>query len=267
MEISRRQNFSEVKTEFCKGMIGYWLETPLTQALIADTGAIAIAISIIGFNRMAPDMGASFQAMVETLPRHGFASATRIRAIVDLLHEKEAVLKVPHDSDGRRLMILPTDHLMASFRTWFRCALGPVSKLFALPDAADAIAARPDLVERYITSIMLRQAVDGFTIFDNWPEAQTFSDRRHGYILMLHLASANEASIDIPRAALAESYGVSPAHITSMLCAAETQGWLRRKPRSSAVLLAPEFQARLDLWVARELAIIGLWLEAKLASV
>lgn len=265
-ELRQHPAFAAAKAEFCDRIMVCWLETPLTRALIADTGAMAIAISIVGYNRMTPGGGASLQAMIATLPKHGFASATRIRAIVDLLHEKGAVEKKPHDIDRRRIMILPTDLLLASFRAWFQCVIAPVSRLFSLTHSAETLATIPGLVERYVTSIMLRQALDGFTIFDDWPEAQTFLDRKHGYALMLRLASAVGETINVPRAAFAQAYGVSPSHITAMLCAAEVQGWLRRDPQSNAVKLTPEFQDRLDLWVARELAIIGLWLEAKLGN-
>jgi hypothetical protein len=114
---------------------------------------------------------------------------------------------------------------------------------------------------------MLRQVVDGFTIFAGWPEAEAFMNRRHGYLLMLTLAGATGGTIDINRARTAKWYGVSPAHVATMLADAEAHGWLVRRQPSSIVELDPAFADRLDLWVARELAIVALWLEAKRPTV
>jgi hypothetical protein len=51
-----------------------------------------------------------------------------------------------------------------------------------------------------------------------------------------------------------------------MLADAEAHGWLVRRQPSSIVDLDPGFADRLDLWVARELAIVDLWLQAKRPS-
>jgi DNA-binding IclR family transcriptional regulator len=70
----------------------------------------------------------------------------------------------------------------------------------------------------------------------------------------------------VHRAAMAERFGVSPAHIAGMLADAEEAGWLRREQPSSRVVLDPAFAEKLDIWIARELTIVGMWIEAKFGT-
>ena len=110
---------------------------------------------------------------------------------------------------------------------------------------------------------MLRHLMDGFTLMDGMPEVEAFMHRRHGYLLLLELAAQEDRHVEIARAHLAERYVVSPAHIAGVLAEAERQGWLTRKPLSSEVEVSPAFADVLDSWIARELAIVGMWIEAK----
>lgn len=257
--------FPEAKAAFCAIVPRCWLDTPLNRILIADTGAMAIAITITGFSRISAEAGASLQVVIDTLVAGGLASATRVRAMIDMLAARGALTVTAHPSDGRRLVIAPTELLFESLRIWFRGVMEPVSQIFVLPAAAEIVAATPNLAERYFTAVMLRQGLDGFTIFDDWPEAQMFADRRMGYVLMLHLAGATSLQVAVSRGDLALRYGVSASHITALLGHAEAHGWMARHPHSSMVTLAPDFARRLDLWVAREIAVVGMWLEAKLS--
>jgi hypothetical protein len=201
--------------------------------------------------------------MIRGLEAGRIASGNRARSLISMLKRAGGVEAVPHSDDGRRIKLVPTPLLQQTHRDWMGSVLGPLSEIAELAAAPQELAAEPRLAERYITSIMLRQVVDGFTIFAGWPDAEAFMNRRHGYLLMLALAGAEDRTIDINRAQTARRYGVSAAHIATMLADAEAHGWLVRRPQSSVVELDPAFADRLDLWVARELAIVALWLDAK----
>lgn len=258
--------FPVAKQRFCTEVPAMWLASPLNRRLIADTGAMAVSITVTGLNRLDPVHGASLETMIRGLEAGGLASGNRARSLVAMLKRAGGVDSVPHPQDGRRLKLVPTPLLQQTHRDWLLSVLGPLSEVADLPGTPQELAAEPRLAERYITSIMLRQVVDGFTIFDGWPEAEAFMNRRHGYLLMLALAGATGPSIDINRARTARWYGVSPAHVATMLADAEAHGWLVRRRPSSIVDLDPGFAERLDLWVARELAIVDLWLQAKRPS-
>ncbi|TRW17520.1 helix-turn-helix domain-containing protein [Glacieibacterium frigidum] len=263
-ELRQHPAFADAKLAFCTGVTDWWLGVPINRALMSDTGAIAVAVTITGLSRTSAERGASLQTVIDALSAGGLASATRIRAMIDILAAKGAVAITPHPSDKRRLVIAPTEVMLESLRLWLRAVLDPVARLFDLPAAPDEIAAIPGIAERYFTTVMLRSGVDGFSIFDNWPEAQVFSDRRQGYVLMLHLAAATGAEMAVPRAALAARYFVSASQITALLVEAERHGWLERLP-GGMVRLTPVFADRLELWVAREIAVVGMWVEQKLA--
>lgn len=265
-ELRADPHFRIAKREFCENMTRCWLDTPLSRALISDIGTMAIAITIVGSCQVKGEDGASLQTMIDMLVAGRLASATRIRAVMDMLRDKGAIEIRPHREDGRRLTIVPTPLLLHSFDVWFTCAFGPVARLFPLPPDAQARAARALLSRRYVATVMRRKALDNFTIFDDWPDVQAFSDRRHGYVLLLHLAGDSQCEVQVSRDELARRYGVSPSHITSLLVFGERQGLLQRIGRTSAVRLAPGFVDRLDLWVAREIAIVGMWIESKLVE-
>lgn len=255
--------FPVAKQRFCTEVPAMWLASPLNRRLISDTGAMAISITITGLNRLDPVNGASLETMIRGLEASQFASGNRARSLIAMLKRAGGVDSVPHPHDGRRLKLVPTPLLQQTHRDWLLSVLGPLSEVADLPAPPEELAAEPRLAERYITSIMLRQVVDGFTIFEGWPEAEAFMNRRHGYLLMLALAGAADGTVDINRARTARWYGVSPAHVATMLADAEAHGWLVRRQPSSLVDLDPPFADRLDLWVARELAIVDLWLQAK----
>ena len=90
--------------------------------------------------------------------------------------------------------------------------------------------------------------------------------RRHGYILMLELAKDGGLDVDVGRNRLAQKFGVSTAHIATIVADAESEGWLKRNPQSSIVTLDRVFADRLNLWVARELALLAMWVEPRFCT-
>jgi DNA-binding MarR family transcriptional regulator len=261
--VKAHTRFSIAKAKFCNDVPKHWLSSPINHTLIADTGAYAITIAIIGLNRIYRVDGASMQTVIKALEASGLASATRIRSLIDILVHRGAIRVVPHENDRRRRRLEPTPALIEAQRGWFESVLMSVSEVFDLPMPAHDLAHLPELVERYLTGVMLRHVIDHFTIFDGFPEVEAFMNRRHGYLLMLQLAGSNSLVTEVGRSKLARQLGVSPAHIATMLADAEARGWLRRVQPSSQIVLNPEFSTMLDTWVARELAIVGLWIEAR----
>ena len=194
------------------------------------------------------------------------ASATRVRTLVDMLQHHGAIEIVPSERDRRSLRLVPTDLLHDTHLVWLESVLPAVTEMFVLPPLQADREALRGLARRYATSIMLRNLMDRFTIFDGFPEVETFMNRRHGYLLVLELACHDGLHTEVRRAEAAKRYGVSPAHIATLLADAEKKGWLTRVPRASDVELSSWFAERLDIWVAREIAIVGLWLQTKLGG-
>lgn len=262
-EFLAHPSFGKARSRFREDVTTHWLSSPLRRTLIADTGAMAVAITVTGLHRLDPANGASLEMVTTGIAAAGLASANRVRGIVEMLVHEGAVEVLPHPHDRRRHRLIPTGLMHADHQAWLASVLRPLSLLMPLGAEPEDLAARPHLAERYITSIMLRQAVDGFTIFEGWPEAIAFMNRRQGYLLMLMLADHRQGQVTVNRAHVARRFGVSPAHVATMLADAEAMGWLSRMPHASDIALAPDFAQRLNRWVARELAIVALWLEAK----
>jgi DNA-binding MarR family transcriptional regulator len=253
------------KKRFCTDIPNFWLASEFRRTLIADTGAYALVIAITGLNRTDKENGASIELLAAALSKSGLASETRVRALVAQLQDQGVIQVVRHEQDNRRRRIIPTDALRNFQQQWFRTVLEPACEVFDLAMSAEALSGHAELAERYLTGVMLRHLIDKFTIFDGYPEVEAFMNRRHGYLLMLQLAGETDLVTDVAREKVANQFGVSSAHIAIMLAEAEAKGWLTRHTPSSRISLQPEFAERLDIWVSREIAIVGLWVEAKLA--
>ncbi len=241
------------------------LHNHFRHTINADTGAFALAITVTGMNRLQKN-GATVEAVVFALTAGGFASATRIRAMIDQMEDRGLIRVISDPEDKRRKRLELTDIFIAAERDWFEAVLNCVGMIFPLPDTPHNLAHGPDVLERYLTGIMLRSVMDQFTLMEGMPEIEAFMNRRHGYLLMLRLAGRDGLETEVHRTAMAEQFGVSAAHIAGMLADAEHAGWLRREQPSSRVLLDPDFAEKLDIWIARELTIVGLWIEAKFGA-
>jgi DNA-binding MarR family transcriptional regulator len=262
-QLRAHPRFAEARSRFCADVPGRWMETPLKRWLIADTGGLAVALCITGMHRLFPEQGAQLQMIIRALTAANVASAARVRALVDQLVHRGGISIEPSPVDRRAHRLVPTDLLVESHLSWFDSVLPAVAMLFPLPPIPDDTTARQELSCRYVTSIIMRQSMDGFTIYDGFPEMAAFMERRQGYLLMLDLAAPGTLHVPLSRSDAARRYAVSPQHVSALLTNAEEQGWLTRD-RSGTIHLSPDFATRLEVWVARELAIVGLWLVMKL---
>lgn len=263
VDVKADPRFAAAKSRFCRDVPASRLHTWFRHTLSADTGAFALGIAIIGLNRLDPHGGAPVKLVTGPLTAAGFASPNRVKALLDQMLHAGLLEKSRNPNDARRRKLVPTERFMAAHREWFEAVLGAVGEVFALPATPSELAYRPDLVESYLTGVMLRHLMDGFTLMEGMPEVEAFMHRRHGYLLLLELAAQQDRHAEIARARLAERYGVSPAHIAGVLAEAEQNGWLMRRTLSSQVVLSAAFADTLDTWIARELAIVGLWIQAK----
>ena len=264
--IAAHPRFRAAKSRFCRDVSAGRLHELFRHTLSADTGSFALGVAIIGMNRLYPVDGASMKLITGPLGAAGFASATRVRALLDMMVHAGVIALVPHPADRRRRKYVPTPLYLEAQRGWFDAVLGAVAELGGLPQAARPPAPDTSLVERYLAGVMLRHLIDGFTLMEGMPAVEVFMARRHGYLLLLELAAQRDRHVEIARARLADRYRVSSAHIAGMLAAAEQEGWLQRHEHSSAVELSPAFAATLDEWIARELAIVAMWVEQKFGN-
>ena len=256
--------FAEARARFCADVPARWMATPLQRWLIADTGGLAVALCISGMHRLFPEQGAQQQMIINALTAAGVASASRVRTLVDQLAHRGGISIEPSQHDRRARRLVPTRLLADTHRSWLESVLPAVGMVYALPAIAADAEARREIANRYVTSIIMRQSMDGFTIYDGFPEMAAFMERRQGYLLMLDLAASGDTSVPLNRSDAANRYAVSAQHVSALLGHAESEGWLKRT--RSGVELTPDFAQRLNIWVARELAIVGLWLQMKLGQ-
>jgi|JI8StandDraft_2_1071088.scaffolds.fasta_scaffold06721_2 hypothetical protein len=260
--LRQHPRFAEARARFCADVPARWMATPLQRWLIADTGGLAVALCITGMHRLFAEQGAQQQMIINALTAAGVASASRVRTLVDQLSHRGGITIEPSPHDRRALRLVPTQMLDETHLSWLESVLPAVGMVHDLPALPAEAGGRRDLACRYVTSIIMRQSMDGFTIYDGFPEMAAFMERRQGYLLMLDLAASGDTSVTLNRSDAAHRYAVSPQHVSALLAHAESQGWLART--RAGVDLTPDFADRLNIWVARELAIVGLWLQMKL---
>lgn len=263
-ETRRHPAFSAARHRFTADVPLSRLFIQTRHDLNADTGSFALIMNVVAHNRIDPINGAAVSTIIRTLEQAGVASATRLRALIDQMIDRGMMRAYSDPQDRRRKRLELTEPFVESQRNYFETVLESVAMVFDLPDTPHALANMPELMERYWTSVVLRAGHDNFVLMEGMPEIASFMDRKHGYLLMLELAGAHGLATDVHRAAMAERYGVSPAHIAGMLADAEKKGWVRRALPSSQIILAPAFAEQLEIWIARELTIVGMWIEAKL---
>lgn len=265
-ELLKHPRFEEAKRHHCREVPATRLHQYFRHTLDADAGAFGLGIAIIGLNHFDKINGASIETVIFALERGGIASATRVRAMVDILEHEGMLQILPNEHDKRRKRLVFTEPFMTAQRHWFEAVLTGTAMIFDLPGAPAELAFAPKMLERYINGVMLRNFVDGFTIFEGMPEIEAFMLRKHGFLLLLQIAGTQGLEVEVDRSELAERFGVSRTHIAAMLRDAEAAGWLKRQPPSSRIILDPAFRESLDLFVSRELAIVGMWFEARAAS-
>lgn len=255
--------FPEARLRFARDVSAARLHSRFHSILTADTGAFALIIAVTGLNRIDKVYGAALTTVVQALTRSGFASPTRVRALINQMVDRGLMAVQAHPDDKRRKRLLLTQPLLAAERDWFEAVLISVALVFSLPATPHALAHRSDVLERYFTSVMLRSLLDNFTLLEGMPEIEAFMNRRHGYLLMLHLACADGPMIEVNRTTMAQNFGVSSAHNAIMLSDAEAAGWLKRDLPSNRIVLSEPFAEQLEIWIAREIVIVGMWVEAK----
>jgi DNA-binding MarR family transcriptional regulator len=262
-DVVNHPRFAEAKRRLCRDVPDSRLHRYFRHTLDADAGAFGLGIAIVGLNHFDKVNGASMETVIFALEKGGIASATRVRAMVDILEHQGMLQVLPNEHDKRRKKLVFTEPYMEAQRHWFEALLGATALVFDLPGTPHELAFAPTMLERYINGVMLRNFVDGFTIFEGMPDIEAFMLRKHGFLLMLELAAADGLEADIDRSGMAERFDVSRAHIATMLHDAEAHGWLKRNPPSSRIDLDPAFRRSLDLFVSREMTIVGLWFEAR----
>ena len=256
-------SFPKARLRFAREVSAARLQNPFRKILTADTGAFALIIAVTGLNRIDKVHGAALTTVVQALTHAGFASATRARGLIDQMVDRGLMTLKTNPQDRRRKRLQLTEPFLAAERDWFEAVLGSVALVFHVPDTPHAFAHRAEVLERYLTSVMLRSLMEGFTLMEGLPAIEAFMDRRHGYLLMLHLASAEGRVVEVHRTTMAQAFGVSAAHIAIMLSDAEAAGWLKRDLPSNSVTLGDPFAEQLEIWIAREIVIVGQWVEAK----
>jgi DNA-binding MarR family transcriptional regulator len=262
----RHSAFADARLRFCSGVSACWAASALRRRVMNDVGTMGIAVAITAMNRLYPEEGAQPEALVAAAQAAGVAGRSRVRDLLERLEHHGAVLVEPHPVDRRRQRLRPTAALVEAQVAWVAVLMAAVGLLMPLPPWPAEEAERQALAQDYAVGLMQRHLSGAGTAMRGMPEIVALMARRHGYVLMLELAASGAAEVEVNRVGLAGRLGISASHVARMLADAEQAGWLARLPGSSLVRLEPSFAARLQLWVARELALAGLWRNARAAG-
>jgi hypothetical protein len=254
--VASHRDFAAARTLFCTGVADFWQTSRLHRDLVADTGGIALVITLTGLARQNPAGGAPAQRLIDGLASHGLASPTRARSLIRLLQAQGAIEMLFDPADRRRRLLRPSPLLNGLHRDWLAANLAATELVSDLPLPSRQLADTPGLVETYLTEVMRRHVRDGFTVFTDFPEVAAFMDHRGGYMLMLALAGADAG---FSRSGLARASGVSRAHLAALLAQAQARGWVLRQPPRHEIALAPPFSVQISGWIARELALFSLF--------
>lgn len=189
------------------------------------------------------------------------ASARQVAEFVAMLSARGFVAVAPDPADRRAKLLTPAPALVAEIGRSARLFVGAVDAVLGRrPGRADGLADADRLGAVLQGSAAFVQAHG--TLIHPFPRVLRFAARDCGYPLLCAVIGAHYAAalpdaarpVPLGSRALAERFGVSPAHVASLLAEARRQGWFSTAPAGRLAALAPDLLDEFEHWASWQMA-------------
>jgi hypothetical protein len=159
---------------------------------------------------------------------------------------------------GAAQRLRATPKLAGRMREELSVRLQAMSPVIPWPAPAAEFALAPDVVRTFLAGNIVAYREFDFVLYSGFPEVKSFMDRRHGYVVLLHVLSRTEAAgrfalATTPPSEIAMRFDVSRAHVRKLFAAAAARGWLNCA-RGGRIDFDAGVYDRLRLWIALEFA-------------
>jgi DNA-binding MarR family transcriptional regulator len=249
------------------GMLALYRGNRLLNMLINDRGRMQIGYLALYLNEGGvPDgrgRGFGVSQMKALCAAAGFASPGRTAAMLALMRMSGYIASASAPEDRRRHILVPTERLRAAHRDRWVSVAASLREIH--PEAAAAFALDdPEFIAAYV-----RASVDhflgGFRLSHDAAAMELFVERNAGLMVLFSIVLAGKVDDTVPPSrpvpvsisGIASRFGVSRAHVRTLLRDAEAQGLIERSEQDGAVLLKPHFAVAVCNFFANSLLYIA----------
>ncbi len=249
------------------GMLALYRGNRLLNMLINDRGRMQIGYLALYLKEGGvPDgrgRGFGVGQMKALCAAAGFASPGRTAAMLALMRMSGYIASASAPVDRRRHIVVPTERLRAAHRDrWVRV----VASLREIhPEAAAAFALDdPEFIAAYVRA-SADHFLGGFRLNHNAAAMELFVERNAGLMVLFSIVLAGKTDDTVPPSrpvpvsisGIASRFGVSRAHVRTLLRDAEAQGLIERSEQDGSVLLKPHFAVAVCNFFANSLLYVA----------
>lgn len=262
-QLRHHPRFALAKRQFALNML-YAFEThpPLCRLLRGESELAFLAFVLALHHERDPDdpdSGATYSRVLELFGLLDVGSPTLVKALLALTRIR-GLLKV-EPVGGRKKRLIPSETLLQTLLVWLRANLKAVEILAALPESADKLGSRPDMLY-----MIYRFGVDAyrhnrFILSEDFPAVRTFMTRSNGYLVLMAIIATLQFRQDgvyiaaVPTADLSAKLSISRGTVRNLLKVAQQHGWVGQMSRGShQIEISPEFFEICEDWMSMELA-------------
>jgi hypothetical protein len=262
-QLRHHPRFATAKRQFALNMLqAFETHAPLNR-LLRGEGELAFLAFVLALHHERdpddPDSGATYSRVLELFAVLEVGSPTLVKALLALTRIR-GLLKV-EPAGGRKKRLIPSDKLLQTLLVWLRANLKAVEILADLPEPADQLAAKPEMLY-----MIYRFGVDAyrhnrFILSEEFPAVRTFMTRRNGYLVLMSIIASLQSRQDgvfiaaVPTADLSAKLSISRGTVRNLLNVAQQHGWVGQMSRGShQIEISPEFFEICEDWMSMELA-------------
>ena len=187
----------------------------------------------------------------------------RARALLTLMCFAGYLVSAPDVPDRRQRRLIPTERLINLHQQRWRCLFEAMA--LVMPEGRKALEVhhRPEFVAAFMRHLGAR-GLAGFRLLHYAPDLSLLVESNAGLLVVVSLfLSAKDgvtpegAVVQISISALAARFGVSRAHIRTLLAAADAAGLVRRTEGSTAVIILPRLNHAVNEFFASLFALLA----------
>lgn len=238
-EMRALPGFREASALLLEGIVSLHRSRPAQHRLFADRGRVFVAFFCLHLHGLPNPNGIrlTMSRLEAACLNHGICSAARARSIVNLMLRAGYLTIAVHAEDGRMKPLEPTRPLRDYFLQ--RWTINIAGLAVIRPEFVDASSAleRPTFGDALCRRLGLTHQT-GRGLPDEPDGLYELAELDSGLMIVLRLALAGQRGDPTPSAnAMSREFGISRAHVSNILQAAERATLIERAGRMNTIAI------------------------------
>lgn len=233
--IAAHRSFDAAYQHASRGILALFEGNRVLATVMSDRVRVLLAVAVLCLDADADEEGRRLTParMIEAARDFGLGSPGRVKAMLAIMRWGGYLAPVTGLADRRERPLVPTEKLwnvvLARWRVLFEALM------MVDPIGATALAATGDpRFRQAFARTLARIFARGFRPLARAPRLRSCTDRDAGFTILSSLAIGRSDGAQAPAVAqLARRFGVSRAHVASLLREAEAQGLVTRSSSGS----------------------------------